>query len=109
MGADTKANALELVRVPSSLLQRLQRGAALESLDESGSSLGAEPVSLETASMGAGAGADGCQWALTERRTLSGGGALEVGDHRLLEDSSERGGALVSDLVELNTAKHLER
>ena len=25
-----------------------------------------------------------CQGALTERRTLSGGGALEVGDHRLL-------------------------
>ena len=44
--------------------------------------------------------------ALTEKRTLSGGGALEVGDHRLLEDGCERGGALVSDLVVPDTAKH---
>ena len=33
-----------------------------------------------------------------------GGGALEVGDHRLLEDGCERGGALVSDLVVTDTA-----
>ena len=52
MGADTKANTLELVRVPSSLHQRLQRGVALESLDESGSSFGAESVALQTASRG---------------------------------------------------------
>ena len=45
-----------------------------------------------------------CQWALTEKRTLSGGGALEVGDHRLLEDGCERGGALVSDVVVADTA-----
>ena len=32
----------------ASLLQRLQRGVALESLGESSSSFGAEPVSLET-------------------------------------------------------------
>ena len=32
-----------------------------------------------------------------------GGGALEVGDHRLLENSSERGGTLDSDLVESET------
>ena len=49
---------------------------------------------------------EACQWALTKRRTLSGGGALEVGDHRLLEDGCERGGALVSDLVPPDTAKH---
>ena len=29
----------------------------------------------------------------------SGGGALQVGDLRLLEDGSKRGGALVSDLI----------
>ena len=40
-----------------------------------------------------------CQWALTQKRTLSGGGALERGDLRLLEDGSERGGALGSDAV----------
>ena len=106
MGADTKANTLELVRVPSSLLQRSQRGVALQALGESGSSFRAESVSRETGSMGADAGDEGCQRALTKRRTLSGGGALEVGDHRLFEDGCERGGALVSDLVVPNTAKH---
>ena len=65
MGADRKANTLELVRVPSSLLQRLQRGVALEALGESSSSFRAEPIFRETASMGAGLGAEGCQWALT--------------------------------------------
>ena len=45
-----------------------------------------------------------CQGALTERRTPSGGGALEVGDHRLLEDGSEYGGALCSNVVAPNTA-----
>ena len=75
MGADTKANALELVRVPSSLLQRLQRGVALESLGESGSSFRAEFVARETASTGAGAGAESCQWALTQKRTLYGAAA----------------------------------
>ena len=47
-----------------------------------------------------------CQRALTEKEHYSGGGALEIGDHRLLEDGCERGGALVSDLVVPNTAKH---
>ena len=46
-----------------------------------------------------------CQGALTEDRTLSGGGALEVGDHRLLEDGSERRGALVSDAVVPDTTR----
>ena len=43
-GADTKVNTLKQVRVPRSLLQRLQRGVALETLDESGSSFGTELV-----------------------------------------------------------------
>ena len=34
-----------------------------------------------------------------------GGGALELGDLRLLEDGSERGGALVSDVVAVETAR----
>ena len=33
-----------------------------------------------------------------------GGGALQMGDLRLLEDGSERGGALVSDVVAVETA-----
>ena len=35
----------------------------------------------------------------TKANTLWGDGALEVGDLCLLEDGSERGGALVSDVV----------
>ena len=45
-----------------------------------------------------------CQRALTQRRTLWGGGALEVGDHRLLEDGGKRGGAFGSDVVASETA-----
>ena len=45
-----------------------------------------------------------CQRALTQKQTLGRGGALQVGDLRLLEDGSERGGALVSDLVVSETA-----
>jgi hypothetical protein len=45
------------------------------------------------------AGADSAR-----KRTLWGSSALEMGDHRLLEDGSERGGALVSDLVVSETA-----
>ena len=41
---------------------------------------------------------------MTQKRTLLGGGALEVGDLRLLEDCSERRGALRSDEVVPDTA-----
>ena len=47
-----------------------------------------------------------CQWALTQKRTLSGGGALEDGDHSLLEDGGKRGGALGPDVVAIEAAKH---
>ena len=36
-----------------------------------------------------------------------GGGALEIGDLRLLENSSERGGALGPDVVPMETARGL--
>ena len=39
-----------------------------------------------------------------KENTLWGDGALEVGDLCLLEDSSERGGALVSDAIASETA-----
>ena len=42
-----------------------------------------------------------------KRTAIGGGGALERGDLRLLEDGSERGGALVSDAVEPDTAKEM--
>ena len=41
---------------PSSLLERLQRGVAFEALGERGSSLGTEPVELETAGVGSRGG-----------------------------------------------------
>ena len=41
---------------------------------------------------------------LTGNQILRGGGALEVGDLRLVEDSSERGGTSVSDVVLPETA-----
>ena len=72
MGADTKANTRELVRVPGGLLERLQRRVALEALSKSGSSFGTEVVPAQTASTGAGAGAEECQWALTRKQTLRG-------------------------------------
>ena len=46
-----------------------------------------------------------CQRALTRKQTLpfGGVGALEVGELSLLEDGSERGGALGFDVVALET------
>ena len=44
--------------------------------------------------------------ALTQKRTLWGGGARERGDLRLLEDGSECRGAFVSDAIDRETAKH---
>ena len=46
-----------------------------------------------------------CQRALTQKQTLWGGGALELADLGLLEDGSELGDALDSDLVDAETAK----
>ena len=88
-----------LVREAGGLLQRAQRGVTLQALGESSSSLGTEFVETQTASMGAEAGAEACQWALTRTNTLRGGGALQVGDLRLLEDGGEHGGALGSNVV----------
>ena len=66
------------VQEAGGLLQRLQRGVALQALGESSSSLGTEFVETQTASMGAEAGAEACQWALTQKANYSrGGGALE--------------------------------
>jgi len=41
---------------------------------------------------------------LTQKQTLWGGGAHQLGDLRLLEDGGEREGALNSDLVVSETA-----
>ena len=44
------------------------------------------------------------QRALTQKQTLWAGGALEVGDLRLVEDGSQRSGTLGSDVVASETA-----
>ena len=41
-----------------------------------------------------------CQRALTQKRTLWGGGALELLDLRLLEDGGEHAGAIVTNLTD---------
>jgi hypothetical protein len=82
----------------------LQRRVALKPVNESGSSLGAEVIALETVNGRRSRDGGECQRALTRKRTLWGGGALEFGDLRLLEDGSERGGALGSDHVVAETA-----
>ena len=48
-------------------------------------------------------GEEACQWALT--RVFWGGGALDVCDHRLLEDGSERSDALGANAIEPETAR----
>ena len=45
-----------------------------------------------------------CQGALTRKQTLWGGGALKVGDLRLVQDASQRSGALGSEEVAFETA-----
>ena len=50
-----------------------------------------------------------CQWALTQKRTLRGCGALQLLDLRLFEDGGERGGALSSDAVVRDTASAMGR
>ena len=50
--------------------------------------------------------AQACQrGADAKANTIIGGGALEDGDDSLLEDGSERGGSLVSDVVVPDTAR----
>ena len=41
---------------------------------------------------------------MTQKQTLWGGGAPQVGDLRLLEDGGEREGSLGSDVVDSETA-----
>ena len=71
-GTDTKANIREPIRATGGLLELFQCRVALQPVSESDSSLGAELVALQTASRGAEAGAEACQWALTRKQTLRG-------------------------------------
>ena len=78
-----------------------------------GGSLGtAKEGSLGTAKEGSlGTAKEGrcslsCQRALTQKQTLWGGGALEVGDLCLFEDGRELAGALRSDVVAVETVRN---
>ena len=102
-----KANAWEPVREAGGELERLHRRVALEALcnRDRGSSFETELVVPKTAGVwGLEVGGEPCQWALTQKRTLWGGGALQLLDLRLLEDGGERGKALDSDVVPPETA-----
>eukprot|EP00964_Phaeocystis_antarctica_P049758 scaffold28821_cov63-Phaeocystis_antarctica.AAC.2 len=61
---------------------------------------------LRLQGMGGGSERAGaCQRALTRKQKHSGGGgALELGDLRLVEDGSQRSGALGSDVIASETA-----
>ena len=45
---------------------------------------------------------------MTQKQTLWGGSAPQVGDLRLLEDGGERGGALGPDVVTFETASEVK-
>ena len=119
MGADTKANtdsggggALELLEhaVPLDTACDDDGGRDAEPLvgevDLLGRLCAPELVDLKSATINTAKRemCAGCQWALTPKRTLVGSGALELGDSRLFEDCTKRGGALVSDEVVPETA-----
>ena len=71
---------------------------------ERGGALGSDVVFVETADEGrSGVGKKLASMSTGLCQRPRGGGALEVRDHRLLENSSERGGTLDSDLVESET------
>ena len=88
-------------------------GAPLERTAQLGDALsgvGAVAITIDAAELVEGQAATGrrrseCQWALTQKRTPLGSGALEVGDHSLLEDGRECRGALDSDAVAPDTAR----
>ena len=78
-----------------------------EGLHESSCSFWTDLVAPQTASTGVEAGVKKCSTGVDMKANThsGGGGALELGDLRLLEDGSERGGALGSDIVALEPAR----
>ena len=100
-GADAKANTI----LGGGALE-VGNHCLLEDGSERGGALVSDAVVPDTTRDGWGHSerAGACQRALTRKQTLWGGGALEVGDLRLLEDGGECGGAFVSDVVQVETA-----
>ena len=99
-GADRKANT----RGGGAL--ELGDSRLFEDGSERGGALVSDAVALETAGEGRGEDHEKAvvsRGADTKANTLWGNGAPEVGDLCLLEDGSERGGALVSDVVASET------
>ena len=79
----------------------------LEDGSERGGPLGFDVVALETVSEGRSGTSErvGVSTGADTQASTRGRGALEVGDHRLLEDGSERGGALGTDAIVIETAR----
>ena len=100
MGADTKANAWAAAHFRLVIIVSLRMAASAEAPSS--------PTLFQArlrARGGAGMmGEQACQRALTRKRTLGGGGALEVSDLRILEDGGECSGTLLSDVVGSETA-----
>ena len=96
-GADAKANTIGGGALEVEIISLLEDGS------ERGGALVSDAVVPDTTRDGWGHSerAGACQRALTRKQTLWGGGALEVGDLRLLEDGGECGGAFVSDVVQV--------
>ena len=89
-GADKKSEHSGPVRAPSSLLEHLQRQVALKSQ----SARAAPPSGPRRFSARLPARERGCQWALTRKRTLWGGGALDRGHGASLKRLAQLGDAL---------------
>ena len=103
MGADKKANARAAAHLRFVICVSLRMAASAEAP----LSPIALPERLQRVGEVGRTREQACQRALTQKRTLRGGGALEIGDLRLLENSSECGGALGPDVVPIETARGL--
>ena len=80
----------------------------LEDGGERGHVLGSDVVVCDAAKEGQGGNGErvGVSTGADKKANTRGGGALELGDSRLFEDGSERGGALGPDAVVIEAAKH---
>ena len=78
----------------------------LENGSERSDALVSYAVVVETASEGQDGNGERVGVSMgADTKANTGRGALEVEDHRLLEDGSERGGALSFDAIALETAR----
>ena len=90
MGADTKANTRELVRSQAAYSSESSVELPLRPSARAAPPSGPRSFCRRLRAHGNGCGScEWCQWALTEKQTLRGRGALEAFDLRLREDFHE--------------------